>query len=82
MCGSSVGAPDEQFLLFADNLHGQTTDEFRSVLIQQCNTLLWLLPAGCTDAIQPNSAGYGRLFKVHVSNALDDWLLVAHHVEL
>ena len=33
-------------ILFADNLHGQTTDEFQSVSMQQCNTLLWFLPAG------------------------------------
>ena len=46
VCGSSLGAPDEQLILFADNLHGQTTDEFQSVSMQQCNTLLWFLPAG------------------------------------
>ena len=33
-CGYSLGAPDKQFILFADNLHGQTTDEFKSVIMQ------------------------------------------------
>ena len=68
--------------MFADSLHGQTTDEFKSVLLQQCNTLLWRLPAGYTDEIQPIDAGYLRLFKVHMGKALDKCLLDADHVEL
>ena len=40
VCGSFLGAPDKQFFLFADDLHGQTTDEFKSVVVQHCNTLL------------------------------------------
>ena len=79
---SSLGAPDKQFILFADNLHGQTTDDFKSVITQQCNTMPWLLPDGCTDETQPIDAGYGRLFMVHVGKALDKWLLDADHVEL
>ena len=82
MCGPSLGAPDEQFIWFADSLHGQTTDEFESELVQQCNTLLWRLPAGYTDEIQPIDAGYGRLFKAHMGKTLDRWLLEADHVEL
>ena len=68
--------------MFADNLHGQTSDEFNSVFMQQCNTLLWLLTARCTDEIRPIDAGYGRLFKVHVSKANYKWLLDAYFVEL
>ena len=45
--------------------------------MHQCNTLLWLLPAGCPDEIQHIDAGYGRIFK-----ALDKWMLDADHVEL
>ena len=52
------------------------------MLKQQCNVLLFPLPAGCTDEIQHINAGYGRLFKVHVGNALGKWLLDADHVEL
>ena len=73
---------NKQFILFADSLHGQTTDEFKSVLVQQCNTLLWRLPAGYTDEIQPIDSGYGRLFKAHMGKTLDRWLLEADHVEL
>ena len=44
--------------------------------------MLWLLPAGCTDEIQPTDGGYGRLFMVHVGKVLDKWLLDSDHVEL
>lgn len=67
--------PKEEFILFADNLHGQTTEEFKRILKRECDTLLWLLPPGCTDEVQPVDAGYGRLFKVYVAQELDAFLL-------
>ena len=75
MCSSSLGAPEEQFILFTYSLHGQTTDELKIVLVQQCNTLLWCLPAGYTDEIQLIDAGYGHLFKVRMGKAHDKGLL-------
>ena len=36
--------PEKQSTFFADNLRGQTTDEFKRALSEKCNTLLWLLP--------------------------------------
>ena len=50
--------------------------------MQKRNTLLWRLPAGNTDEIQPFDLGYGRLVKVHMGKASDEWLLDAEHVEL
>ena len=82
VCGSIHGTPDKQFFLFNDNLHGQTTDEFKSLTMPLCKAILWILPAGCTDEIQPIDAGYGRLVLVHVGKAIDQWLLDADHVEL
>ena len=35
------------------------------------NTLVWLLPPGCTDEVQPVGAGCGRLLKVEVGKELD-----------
>ena len=78
--GSSIAAPEEQSILFADNLYGQTTEDFKRVL-KECNTLLWLLPPKCTDEVQPVDAGYGRLFKVLVGKSLDAWLLNGGNVE-
>ena len=66
--------PAAQSLLLMDNLHGQTTAEFKMYLHKFCNTLLWHLPAGCTDEVQPIDAGYGRLLKVYTGQALDEWL--------
>ena len=82
MWGSLRGPDEQQFIWFADGLHGQTTDEFKRVLAQKRNTLLWCLPDGYTDEIQPIDLGYGRLFKVHMGKAFDGWLLDAEHVEL
>ena len=78
--GSSIAAPEEQSILFADNLYGQTTEDFKRVL-KECNTLLWLLPPKCTDEVQPVDAGYGRLFKVLVGKSLGAWLLNGDNVE-
>ena len=78
--GSSIAAPEEKSILFAYNLYGQTTEDFKRVL-KECNTLLWLLPPKCTDEVQPVDAGYGRLFKVLVGKSLDAWLLSGDNVE-
>ena len=57
-----------------DNLHGQTTEEFKTYLHKFCKTLLWHPPARCTDEVQPIDAGYGRLVEVYTGQALDEWL--------
>ena len=75
ICSSSIAAPEEQSILFADNLYGQTTGEFKRVMKKECNTLLWRLPPGCTNEVQPVDAGYEKLVKVHVGKALGAWRL-------
>ena len=72
VCGSSLGVPDEQFILLADNLHSQPTDGFKSVLMQQYNTLLWLRAAGCRDEMQPVDAGYLCFFGVQDGKTLGE----------
>ena len=81
VCGASTEVPEKESILFADNLYGQTTDEFKRALSEKCNTMLWLLPPKCTDEVQPVDAGYGKLFKVYVGQALDKWLLDGDNVE-
>ena len=81
VCCASIEVPEKESILFADNLYGQTTDEFKRALSEKCNTLLWLLPPKCTDEVQPGNAGYGKLFKVYVGQALDKWLLDGDNVE-
>ena len=72
--GEEGVVPRKQSILFADNLLAQTMDEFKRVLHEECNTLLWLLPPGTTDELQPVDAGYGRLLKVEAGKELDEWL--------
>ena len=72
--GTEGLVPPDQSILFADNLQAQTTDAFKRILHQECNTLLWLLPPGTTDELQPVDAGYGRLLKVEAGKELDKWL--------
>ncbi|CAB1097678.1 unnamed protein product [Ectocarpus sp. CCAP 1310/34] len=74
MKGEEGVVPEEQSILFADNLHAQTTDDFKKFLHGECNTLLRLLPPKLTDELQPVDAGYGRLLKVEVGNELDEFL--------
>lgn len=67
-----IGRPEEQSILFADNLHAQTTPEFKTKLMRDCNMML---PLGHTDEVQPVDAGYARRIKVLISKLLEMWLL-------
>ena len=55
--------PSEQSILFVDNLHAQTTDEFNRTLAEDYNTLVGLLPPDGADDVQAVDAGYGRHLK-------------------
>ena len=63
--------PAEQSPLNLDNLHGQTTDTFKAYIKKESNSLVWLYPAGCTDALHPIDAGLGAFVKVEVGKQLD-----------
>ena len=66
--------PSERSILFVDDLHAQTTDEFKRALVEDCNRLVWLLSPGCTDEVQPADAGCGRLLKVEFRRELELFL--------
>lgn len=51
-----------------------TTNEFKRFLHNKRKTLLWLLPTGTADDLQPVDAGYERFLKVKAGNELDKWL--------
>ena len=55
-------------------MNGQTTGELKKKLKEGCNTLLWLLPPGCTEEVQPVNAGYGRLVKLEEGKTLEAWV--------
>ncbi|CAB1106479.1 unnamed protein product [Ectocarpus sp. CCAP 1310/34] len=73
--------PKARSILIMDNLHAQTTDEFKGYLAKQCNTIAWLGPAECTDEVQPVDAGAGRFLKMEVGNEMDRWLDQADNIE-
>ncbi|CAB1106944.1 unnamed protein product [Ectocarpus sp. CCAP 1310/34] len=58
-------------ILIMDNLHAQTTDEFKEYLAKECNTLAWYGPSECTDEVQPVDAGAGRFIKVEAGRQMD-----------
>ncbi|CAB1107186.1 unnamed protein product [Ectocarpus sp. CCAP 1310/34] len=43
--------PKARSIFIMDNLHAQTTDEFKEYLAKHCNTLAWYGPSECTDEI-------------------------------
>ncbi|CAB1106728.1 unnamed protein product [Ectocarpus sp. CCAP 1310/34] len=73
--------PKARSILIMDNLHAQTTDEFKGYLAKQCNTIAWLGPAECTDEVQPVDAGAGRFLKVEVGSEMDKWLDQSDNIE-
>lgn len=49
---------------------------------KKCNTLLWLLPTGCTHEVQGVDASYRRLVKVQLAKELNTWVLNGDKLEL
>ena len=49
-------------------------DKFKAYIKKECNSLVWLYPGGCADALQPIDAGLGAFIKVEVGKQLDLWL--------
>ena len=61
-------------MLTLDNLHRQTTGQFKAYIKKECNSRVWLYPGRCTDALQPIDEGLGALIKVEAGKHLDLWL--------
>ncbi|CAB1106732.1 unnamed protein product [Ectocarpus sp. CCAP 1310/34] len=66
--------PKARSILIMDNLHAQTTDDFKEDLAKHCNTLAWYGPSECTDEVQPVDAGAGPFLMVEVGRQMDIWL--------
>ena len=49
-------------------------DKFKAYIKKECNSLVWLYPGGCTDALQAIDAGLGASIKVEVGKQPDLWL--------
>ena len=68
-----VAEPEEESLLFCDNLDAQIQPEFLAKL-ETVNCCRNLSPAECTDQVQAIDAGFGRQLKVEVGNEYEEWL--------
>ncbi|CAB1106446.1 unnamed protein product [Ectocarpus sp. CCAP 1310/34] len=73
--------PKARSILIMNNLHAQTTDEFREYLAKECNTLAWYGPSECTDEVQPVDTGAGRFIKVEAGRQMDMWLEQSDNLE-
>ncbi|CAB1107318.1 unnamed protein product [Ectocarpus sp. CCAP 1310/34] len=73
--------PKARSIFIMDNLHAQTTDEFKEYLAKHCNTLAWYGPSECTDEVQPVHAEAGRFLKVEVGRQMDIWLEQSDNLE-
>lgn len=69
-------------MVFLDNLHGQTTDEYREELWIHSMTKSRLLPPGVTDLIQLIDAGFGFLVKYYFGEFHAEWLSEAGNLDL
>jgi transposase-like protein len=74
-------APDDNWLLFLDNLDAHVKGDFRPQLKEVANTLAWLLEPDATDFIQAVDAGAGRETVRLFGEAQDKWLDVADNLE-
>lgn len=60
-------------LLYADNLDGQTCDEFKEAA-SESDCFVYNLPPRLTDELQPVDAGYGREVKREFGVEMNKWL--------
>ena len=65
---------DGPHLLSCDNLDSQTTDEFKSYLLEHCNCYVHNPLPGNTDEIQVADSGFGRLIKHYANEEASGWL--------
>ena len=60
--------------MLCDNLGGQTTDEFKNILLKHAGATVHALLAGNTDEIQVVDAGFGACIKRHKEQVESEWL--------
>lgn len=64
----------EQSVAVYDNLHGQTTDKHKDLLMEKAKCVRHLLPTGVTAEVQLIDDGVGYAVKNEMGHALDRWL--------
>ena len=69
-----------EFILFCDNLVGQTSLRFQEE-IRKLGGIVWYGLAGATDLWQPIDAGIGHILKVLINHEQQEWLEHDDNVE-
>ena len=68
-------------VLFADNVGFQQTQAFHEAY-REMNTIVYLLPDNHTDKVQPVDAGFGRMMKQKIGEAMQMWLEKEENLEM
>lgn len=68
-------------VLFADNVGFQQTQAFHEAC-REMNTIVYLLPDNHTDKVQPVDAGFGRMMKQKIGEAMQMWLEKEENLEM
>ena len=68
-------------VLFADNVGFQQTQAFHEAC-REMNTIVYLLPDNHTDKVQPVDAGFGRMIKQKIGEAMQMWLEKEENLEM
>ena len=64
----------ERFVLFADNLTAQVSEEFKHEVSSVKSGVVWFGLSGATDMWQPVDSGVAQTVKILVGQAHRDWL--------
>ena len=68
-------------VLFADNVGFQQTQAFHEGC-REMNTIVYLLPDNHTDKVRPVDAGFGRMMKQKIGEAMQMWLEKEENLEM
>ena len=68
-------------VLFTDNVGFQQTQAFHEGC-REMNTIVYLLPDNHTDKVQPVDAGFGRMMKQKIGEAMQMWLEKEENLEM
>ena len=78
---NGLGDDPTEKVLFADNVGFQIAQGFHEAC-RKMNTLVYLLPDNNTDKVQPIDAGFGRMIKQKIGEAMQIWLEKDENLEM
>ncbi len=72
----------EKKVIFAYNVSFQLKQEFHQACRADANALIYLLPPNHTDKVQPIDAGFGKMMKTKIGEAMERWLDLDSNLEV